>query len=99
MMQIHKSKAFVLTLLTFISLSTFSGPPKYSNDFMYIGVGAHNFGMGNAVVASSNDITAGYWNPAGLVRIPTNIQFSIMHNEYFASIAKYDYAGIAFPLD
>jgi hypothetical protein len=66
---------------------------------MYIGVGAHNFGLGNAVVASTNDVTAGYWNPAGLVRIPNNIQFSFMHNEYFASIAKYDYAGIAFPLD
>lgn len=73
--------------------------PKYSNDFMYIGVGAHNFGVGNAVVATTNDITAGYWNPAGLVRIPTNIQFSFMHNEYFAGIAKFDYAGIAFPLD
>jgi hypothetical protein len=50
-------------------------------------------------VASTSDITAGYWNPAGLTRIKTNIQFSFMHNEYFAGIAKYDYAGIAFPLD
>lgn len=74
-------------------------PPKYSNDFMYIGVGAQNFGMGNAVVATTNDLTAGYWNPAGLVKIPTNMQFSFMHNEYFASIAKFDYAGVAFPLD
>ncbi|HNI32138.1 MAG TPA: PorV/PorQ family protein [Chitinophagales bacterium] len=74
-------------------------PPKYSNDFMYIGVGAHNFGKANAVVATTDDITAGYWNPAGLVRIPTKMQFAFMHNEYFAGIAKYDYAGIAFPLD
>ncbi|HNE49607.1 MAG: PorV/PorQ family protein [Chitinophagales bacterium] len=66
---------------------------------MYIGIGAHNFGKGNAVVASTNDVTAGYWNPAGLVRIPTKMQFSFMHNEYFAGIAKFDYAGIAFPLD
>lgn len=66
---------------------------------MYIGVGAHNFGVGNAVVASTNDITAGYWNPAGLTNIKTNIQFTFMHNEYFSGLAKYDYAGIAFPLD
>ncbi|HOU46402.1 MAG TPA: PorV/PorQ family protein [Chitinophagales bacterium] len=66
---------------------------------MYIGIGAHNFGKGNAVVASTNDVTAGYWNPAGLVRIPTKMQFSFMHNEYFAGIAKFDYAGIAFPID
>ena len=88
--------AFVFSLT--ISLSA-QNTPKYSNDFMYIGVGAQNFGMGNAVVASTDDITSGYWNPAGLVRIPTNIQFSFMHNEYFAGIAKYDYAGIAVPLD
>ncbi len=74
-------------------------PPKYSNDFMYIGVGANNFGLGNAVVANTGDITSGYWNPAGLVRIQTNLQFAYMHNEYFASIAKYDYAGIGVPLD
>ena len=99
MMLLQRIKPFILIFFSCFSICSFAGPPKYSNDFMYIGVGAHNFGMGNAVVASTNDITAGYWNPAGLVKIPTNIQFSFMHNEYFASIAKYDYAGIAFPLD
>lgn len=99
MMHFQKTKLILTILFVCFTTVSFSGPPKYSNDFMYIGVGAHNFGMGNAVVASTNDITAGYWNPAGLVRIPTKIQFSFMHNEYFAGIAKYDYAGIAFPLD
>jgi hypothetical protein len=96
-----KNPKFLLLAFVFgmtINLSA-QNTPKYSNDFMYIGVGAQNFGMGNAVVASTDDITSGYWNPAGLVRIPTNIQFSFMHNEYFAGIAKYDYAGIAVPLD
>lgn len=97
---LQKNKIFLLVLSFGISLfSAAQNTPKYSNDFMYIGVGAHNFGLGNAVVATTNDITAGYWNPAGLVRIPTNIQFSFMHNEYFAGIAKFDYAGIAVPLD
>ncbi|MEN9447971.1 MAG: hypothetical protein RJA25_1261 [Bacteroidota bacterium] len=99
MIYFSKKKIIGLVWLIGTTLVGYAGPPKYSNDFMYIGVGAHNFGMGNAVVASSNDITAGYWNPAGLVRIPTKMQFSFMHNEYFAGIAKYDYAGIAFPLD
>lgn len=94
-----RTKFIVLFLLNCISLSGYAKPPKYSNDFMYIGVGAHNFGVGNAVVANTNDITAGYWNPAGLTNIKTNIQFSFMHNEYFSGLAKYDYAGIAFPLD
>lgn len=99
MINLQKSKFLIFTLFCFTISFPFAKPPKYSNDFMYIGVGAHNFGMGNAVVATTNDITAGYWNPAGLVRIPTNLQFSFMHNEYFAGLAKYDYAGIAFPLD
>ncbi len=100
MMSLQRTKLFFIVVACSIPMfSVAQNTPKYSNDFMYIGVGAHNFGMGNAVVASTNDITAGYWNPAGLVRIPTNIQFSFMHNEYFAGIAKYDYAGIAVPLD
>ena len=99
MMHLQKTKLSFFVLLILLATCSFAGPPKYSNDFMYIGVGAHNFGMANAVVASTDDITAGYWNPAGLVRIPTKMQFSFMHNEYFAGIAKYDYAGIAFPLD
>ncbi|MFN8237331.1 MAG: PorV/PorQ family protein [Chitinophagales bacterium] len=98
----RKLKKELLSVILFSCISFLTiaqTTPKYSNDFMYIGVGAHNFGVGNAVVATTSDITAGYWNPAGLVRIPTNIQFSFMHNEYFAGIAKFDYAGIAFPLD
>lgn len=100
MSYLQKNKIFTLIITSCFSLfSIAQNTPKYSNDFMYIGVGAHNFGMGNAVVATTDDITAGYWNPAGLVRIPTNIQLSFMHNEYFAGLAKYDYAGIAVPLD
>ncbi len=90
----------ILLLFTFsFGGMLFAEAPKYSNDFMYIGVGANNFGMGNAVVASTNDVTAGYWNPAGLTKIPNKFQMSFMHNEYFASIAKYDYFSFAVPLD
>ncbi|HRH58298.1 MAG TPA: hypothetical protein PLS10_11630, partial [Chitinophagales bacterium] len=60
MMHFQKTKLILTILFVCFTTVSFSGPPKYSNDFMYIGVGAHNFGMGNAVVASTNDITAGY---------------------------------------
>ncbi len=72
---------------------------KYSNDFLSIGVGAKGLGMGNSVVASSNDVTSAYWNPAGLVDIKSNVQLGAMHAEYFGSISNLDYAGIAFKLD
>jgi hypothetical protein len=42
---------------------------KYSNEFLNIGAGARGLGMGGAQVASVQDGTAGYWNPAALVHI------------------------------
>ncbi len=73
--------------------------PKYSNEFLSIGVSAKALGMSNAVVAGSDDVTAGYWNPAGLTGIKDWLQVSAMHSNYFANIAKYDYISIAKPLD
>ena len=48
--------------------------PKYSNEFLAIGVGSQALGLGKAVSATTNDVTAGYWNPAGLAHIENNIQ-------------------------
>lgn len=73
--------------------------PKYSNEFLKIGVGARALGMSNAFVASADDVTAGYWNPAGLSRLESDFQFSLMHSEYFAGIAAYDYAAFATKID
>jgi len=73
--------------------------PKYSNEFLSIGVGARGLGMSGAQVASVNDITSGYWNPAGLTLGKGDLQLGLMHAEYFAGIAKYDYAAIAAPVD
>lgn len=65
---------------------------------MNIGVDAAAFGMANAVVASTNNVNSGYWNPAGLVHLEDK-QLSLMHASYFVNIASYDYAGFAMPLD
>lgn len=69
--------------------------PKYSNEFMNIGVGARALAMGRAQVSSVNDVTAAYWNPAGLLGIDHQYEFSLMHAEYFAGIAKFDYAAFS----
>ena len=73
--------------------------PKYVNEFLNIGVGARALGMSLSQVASVSDGTAGYWNPAGLVGVQSDLEVSAMHAEYFAGIAKYDYASIARPID
>lgn len=72
---------------------------KYSNEFLSIGVGARPQGMGNAVVASIDDVTAGYWNPAGLAAIDAEkgLQLGAMHSEWFAGVGKFDYLGLTLP--
>lgn len=76
-----------------------SGQVKYSNEFLSIGAGARLMGMGGAGTAMVNDVTAGYWNPSRLMDIPGKMDFSLMHSEYFAGLAKYDYGGVAYKLD
>jgi hypothetical protein len=73
--------------------------PKYSNEFLNIGVGARALGMSNASTAITNDVTAAYWNPAGLLGLHKKYEVSLMHSEYFAGIAKYDYIGFATRID
>jgi hypothetical protein len=71
---------------------------KYSNEFMNIGVDAAALGMANAVTASTSDVNSGYWNPAGLTHLEDQ-QLAVMHANYFANIAQYDYIGYASPID
>ncbi len=93
-MQVLKFVFIFLTPLLMVSQST----RKYSNEFLNIGVDASALGMSNAVVASSNDVNSGYWNPAGLVHLEDS-EIAIMHSSYFANIANYNYIAFAMPLD
>lgn len=72
---------------------------KYSNEFLSIGVGARAQGMGNSIVASVDDVTAGYWNPSGLANFDAGqgLQLGAMHSEWFAGVGKFDYLGMTVP--
>ncbi len=93
-----KNVFLVLLLSLFYTGSLQAQARKYSNEFLSIGVGARALGMGNATVASVSDVTAGYWNPAGLKGVKSNFQVGAMHAAYFAGIANFDYGAIAIPM-
>lgn len=96
-----KSMNFIKTLLfaAIASLSLTIGSPtanaqadvRFVNEFLNIGVGARAHGMFGSVAASVDDISAAYWNPAGLAKIESPAQISAMHASWFGGIANYDY--------
>ena len=88
----------IIVIIFLASIATSTMAQKYSNEFLAIGVSAKAQAMGNAQVAHIQDATAGFWNPAGLANLEGDMQVSLMHAEWFASIGKYDYLGIAKPL-
>jgi hypothetical protein len=95
----RKHTQVILFLLLLSPVTGFSQFRKYSNEFLNIGAGARGLAMGSAQVASAKDATAGYWNPAGLVGVKDKPNLNLMHAEYFAGIAKYDYAALAIPVN
>jgi len=92
-------RKILIPILLFIVNFSFGQTAKYSNEFLSIGVGARSLGMANASVANTNDVNSGYWNPAGLASLETDFDATLMHAEYFAGIAKYDYLAGAMTLD
>lgn len=69
---------------------------KYGADFLAGGVGARALSMGGAFISVTDDVYAGFWNPAGLTGV-TSSEASYMHAERFAGIVSFDYAGFATP--
>ena len=88
-------KIYFIIITTLLFCTAQAQIVKYGNEFLSLGVGASAYGMSGAYVARTNDVNATYWNPAGLRQIKTDAQVSVMHNEHFAGIIKYDYAGFA----
>lgn len=98
-MHYHTLKKLCFYLLVLGSLSLHAQTArKYSNEFMNIGVDAAAFGMANSIVASTDNVNAAYWNPAGLMQVKEQ-EIALMHAAYFANMANYDYAAFAMPID
>lgn len=70
---------------------------KYGADFLAGGVDARALGMGGAYVGLADEVSAGYWNPAGLSAL-SYPEISYMHVERFAGAVSFDYGGGALPV-
>lgn len=85
---------FVLSLSQFINAQTVVG--KYAGEFLALGVGGRALGMGGSQIAIVNDVTSGYWNPAGLAKMDYP-QIALMHEEHFGNLVSYNYGAVAIP--
>lgn len=70
---------------------------KYASEFLSLGVGARSAALGGAGTGFSDDVTAGYFNPAALslVKYP---QIAIFHESRFGGLSNYDYAAATLPI-
>lgn len=85
-------------ILTWLSIGMTPSPvaaTKFAGEFLRIGVGPRALGMGGAFAGVADDVTAGYWNPAGLAFL-TGQTAAVMHSEQLSGFA-YDYAAYAHP--
>jgi hypothetical protein len=83
----------IVSLIVFVMTYGQGNTPKYSNEFLSLGVGARAFAMGGAQSSVASDVSAAYWNPAGLLQVESNYQLMLMHAVYFSGIANYDFGA------
>jgi len=95
-----KNRLIVIGLLIILVISSVNALSfrKYAGEFLYLGAGSRVLAMGGAGTASTRDVTAGYWNPAGL-REAAGLQVEFMHSKQFISSIQQNYLAISRPLD
>lgn len=82
-----------LVLTAPLASAEFSRVGSAGAQFLKIGVGSRYQGMGEASVATANDVYAAYWNPAGLTEIDGS-QLSFTNVNYLLDISL-NYVGYA----
>lgn len=104
---INKKKTFSIVMLMLVTVgfvfsqtgtsgSSFQKAGSSGAQFLKIGVGSRAMGMGGAFGGLSDDITAIYYNPAGIARLGgTNL--GVEYNEWFADM-KHTFVGLSLPI-
>ncbi|MBU1700811.1 MAG: PorV/PorQ family protein [Candidatus Eisenbacteria bacterium] len=70
------------------------GTSNHGAAYLRMGLGARALGMGGAFVAVADDVTAGYWNPAGL-DWSCGMQFTGMYSAAMNLDRNYNYLGFS----
>lgn len=103
---IKKIKNIYIPLLLVIFINSFvlaqGSPTNVSKrgttaaTFLSIGQGARATAMGSAYVGTATDVSAIYWNPAGLAKLE-GVQVAFDHTNWFADI-KYNFIAASYNL-
>ncbi len=95
-----KTINIILLLLLFPSLLLAQKPQRFGTttaSFLEMGVGSAGIAMGDAFVASTNDLSSIYWNPAGLALLERN-EAGFMYQPYVVQInSMFAGFGLALP--
>lgn len=92
----------ILTLALFLLLCAVTadaqktGIAKYAGEFMATGIGGRALAMGGAYAAVTRDVTAAYWNPAGLMNLEYP-EIGLMHEQRYGGLLSFNYGGVAWP--
>ena len=82
---------FILSIVVASSLIAQTKVGSTAAPFLNIGVGPRAIAMGGGFIATANDVTALYWNPAAISRTEHN-EAMFAHSKWFADI-NYNWAG------
>lgn len=88
-------KNILLVLVLFVSI--FSQGGKYAGDFLDQGIGVRALSLGQAYSAAAKDISALYYNPAGLSMINAR-QGYLQYTDLYGGLAYQHFIGYNHPL-
>ena len=93
----QKSNIFTCLLVVLIALGCIAVPrasaENYTGDFLTNGVGGRALGLGGAYVSIADDVTATYWNPAGIAGVSDKYQFCLMHAARRSGLGAFNYVS------
>ncbi len=90
---------FAFVVQAFLALGVFAQSlttAKYAGEFLSTGAGARALGMGGTSAAFANDVSAVYWNAAGLSALEYP-EALFMHAQRFSGIVKFNFGAVALP--